>query len=85
MGVTHIPAWKFTAIREAVLQSLSGADASGLSLKDLRIAAKGKMRPETLEKLGSWGWHFTTTKLEMEVAGDLSRIAGRSPQHVVLT
>jgi hypothetical protein len=42
------------------------------------------MPPKQLETLGSWGWHFTTVKLEMEVAGDLSRIAGKSPQHIIL-
>jgi len=36
------------------------------------------------KSLGSWGWHFTTVKLNMEVEGELLRAEGVSPQQLIL-
>lgn len=71
-------------MQSAIMGALEGTQGRGMSFKELRITAREKMTPEQLETLGSWGWHFTTVKLEMEAAGDISRIDGKTPQHIVL-
>lgn len=79
-GTTRIATWKFDLLRAAILDAL-GDD--GLAFKDLGSAVTARLDAQTRDKLGSLGWHMTTVKLEMEVAGEIARVAGRAPQYLV--
>ena len=56
-GVTRIPSWKFTLVRDAIL-AVMAAHEEGVSFKDLRQLAQAEIAKDKLETLGSWGWHF---------------------------
>ena len=79
-GTTNIPTWKFDALRTAILDAV-GDD--GIVFKDLKPAVETRLDADTLSRLGSIGWHLTTVKLEMEVAGDIARVEGSKPQRLV--
>lgn len=79
-GTTRIPTWKFEAVRKAILDAV-GAD--GIAFKDLEPAVAQRLPQDVARDLGSLGWHMTTVKLEMECAGDIHRVEGRSPQFIV--
>lgn len=80
-GVTHIPAWKFDAVRAAILQVLSEDD---IAFKDLKDAVRDRLSQEDLAQLGSLGWHVTTVKLEMEVRDEVVRHPKITPQRISL-
>ena len=82
-GVTNIPRWKYEAVRGAILEAVDEAGPRGLPFAKLPNAVKDRLRDETLERLGSVGWHVTTVKLEMEVAGEIRRRRGIVPQQIV--
>ena len=79
-GTTNIPTWKFDALRTVILDAV-GDD--GIVFKDLKPAVETRLDADTLSRLGSLGWHLTTVKLEMEVAGDIARVEGSKPQRLV--
>lgn len=79
-GTTSIPSWKYEAVRAAILDAV-GDD--GLAFKDLKAAVGERLDTDELDRLGSLGWHVTTVKLDMEVAGDIARVDGVSPQRLV--
>ena len=83
-GVTRIPTWKYNAVREAILSAFACQKASSISFSELRVAAKTYISEPSLVSLGSWGWHFTTVKLNMEVEGEIERVKDSSPQQLVL-
>lgn len=83
-GVTRIPTWKYEAVREAILTAFACQKGRPIRFKELRVAAKTYMPKTALESLGSWGWHFTTVKLNMEVEGEIERVKDSSPQQLVL-
>ncbi|QFT91417.1 hypothetical protein FIU86_01065 [Roseovarius sp. THAF9] len=76
-GATSIPEWKFDAVRRGIHAALA---AGPLPFKDLREAVCSKLSEEQLSQLGSLGWHVTTVKLELEVRGEVARVAGKGPQ-----
>ncbi|KIC50025.1 hypothetical protein [Tateyamaria sp. ANG-S1] len=78
-GVTNIPAWKFDAVRGAILDTLADGPIKAMTLKD---AVGERLDPETLEKLGKLGWHVVTVKLEMEVRGEIERLDVKGPQQI---
>ena len=82
-GVTNIPTWKFDAVRSAILAAVDDAGPDGLPFSTLQAEVKSRIPSETLAKLGSVGWHSTTVKLEMEVAGDITRLREKGPQRIV--
>jgi hypothetical protein len=82
-GVTRIPAWKFRAVRRAILHAVEGAGPGGLAFSELTGAVRARLSEDELRRLGSLGWHCTTVKLEMEVAGDIARAPGDGPQRLV--
>ena len=82
-GVTRIPKWKFDLIRGHILALVEGAGEAGFPFSDLTSSVGARLREGERNTLGSVGWHTTTVKLEMEVAGDLQRLPG-SPQKLVL-
>ena len=83
-GVTNIAKWKFNLLRGAILASVQVAGAEGLRFSDLKEAVRPRLSEEELDTLGSLGWHVTTVKLELEVRGELKRLAIKGPQRVVL-
>ncbi len=78
-GVTNIPAWKFDAVRTAILEAL--ADGPVL-YKDLNAAVEARLGRQTLDDLGKLGWHVVTVKLEMEVRGEIERLDVKGPQQI---
>lgn len=81
---TSIPTWKYRAIRDAILEIVPG-DPPGIVARDLPDLVAGRLSAEVREALGSVSWHTTTVKLELEVAGELQRVAGARPQRLVRT
>ena len=81
-GVTNVPAWKFDLLRTAILDSLAQRD---IAFADLKDAVRERVTADDLARLGSLGWHVTTVKLEMEVRGEIERVAGVTPQVVRLS
>ncbi len=78
-GVTNIPAWKFDAVRGAILEALADGP---VFYKDLNDAVAEQLDSETLEGLGKLGWHVVTVKLEMEVRGEIARLDVKGPQQI---
>lgn len=74
-AATRIPRWKHDLLRGHILQLEREAGPDGLLFSGLadKVAAR----------LGSVSWHATTVKLEMEVAGELSRLPGPGLQRLV--
>jgi len=83
-GVTRIPAWKFEAVRAAILDAVGAAGAAGLPFAELPGAVGTRLEADVKGRLGSVGWHTTTVKLELEVRGALVRLPGPGPQRLVL-
>jgi hypothetical protein len=81
-GVTRIPAWKYAAVRRAILHAVDAAGAEGLRFADLPAAVRARLSRQELARLGSLGWHCTTVKLEMEVAGEILRVEDRAGQRL---
>ena len=82
-GTTRIPSWKFDVIREAILKTVDTAGEDGLAFKDLSASVASTLDSDILTKLGSVGWHTTCVKLELEVAGEIARVPGVTPQRIV--
>ena len=78
-GVTNIPAWKFDAVRGAILEALAGGP---VLYKDLNAAVEVRLDRQTLDDLGKLGWHVVTVKLEMEVRGEIERLDVKGPQQI---
>jgi len=81
-GITRIPAWKFETVRRAILHAVDAAGDDGLRFADLPGAVRARLSEQDLSRLGSVGWHCTTVKLEMEVAGDIVRFGGKAGQRL---
>ena len=82
-GTTNIPKWKFDAVRAAILDAVGSAGEAGLPFKVLTDAVKSRLHTDDLAQLGSVGWHTTCVKLELEVSGEIARVAGVTPQRIV--
>jgi hypothetical protein len=80
-GVTHIPAWKFDLLREAVLRVLEDGP---VAFKELKERVRPLISDDDLAQLGSLGWHLTSVKLELEVRGEIMRVPDLKPQHLQL-
>lgn len=78
-GVTNIPAWKFDAVRAAILDALSDGP---ILYKDLNGAVEARLDDQTLADLGKLGWHVVTVKLELEVRGEIERLDVKGPQQI---
>ncbi len=77
--MTNIPAWKFEAVRVAILDALAGGP---ILYRDLNEAVAARLDVDTLEKLGKLGWHVVTVKLEMELRGRIERLDVNGPQQI---
>lgn len=82
-GVTRIPLWKYRLLRGAILEVLTERGALGLRFGELADALRERLAREDLDRLGSLNWHMTVVKLNMEVEGEIRRLAGRGPQRIV--
>lgn len=81
-GVTNLPRWKFDLIREAIHAVLQDGD---IGFRDLTDAVRPRIPADRLAEIGSLGWHVTSVKLELEVRGEIARVAGKSPQVLTRT
>jgi hypothetical protein len=84
-GVTNIPTWKFDTARAAILAAIDAAGPDGLAFKDLCPEVAARLDEETKTRFGSISWHTVCVKLEMEVSGQIIRVAGKSPQRLKRT
>ena len=75
-GVTNIPAWKFDLMRAHVLRVLAAGETTS---KALQSDVRDGLTAEETAELGSLGWHLCTVRLEMEVRGEIERVAGKGP------
>ncbi|WP_407932982.1 DUF6958 family protein [Jannaschia ovalis] len=73
-AATNIPAWKFDACRAALLAELAANEA--VRAADLITGATARLAARDRDRLGSPGWHLTTTRLELEVRGEIRRVPG---------
>lgn len=79
----RIPAWKFDAVRAAILETLA-ASPSGVKSVELPALVGARLAEDERARLGSLAWHTTTVKLELEVCGEIRRVEGSRPQVVRL-
>ena len=81
-SVTHIPEWKFIAIRGAILIELMAEDVVALSDLPVRVADRLTDREKT--RMGSVRWNTIAVKLELEVRGEIRRVQGAGRQRFTL-
>jgi hypothetical protein len=79
---TRIDKWKYDVVRRAILKSVP-RNGSGTLFKELPDTVKQSLSPDELARLGSVSWYTTTVKLDMEVKGEIYRVPGVSPQHLL--
>ncbi len=79
-GVTNIPAWKFDLVRGHIAAVLG--DGAPQSCTDVRDAVGARLSAEETQALGKLGWHVITVKLELEVRGEIARVAAKRPQQI---
>ena len=83
-GVTNIPKWKYDLMRGFILEMVRDAGPDGMPFSKMKDALQTRMSTAQARDLGSAGWHVTVVKLNMEVQGELVRVAGKGPQRIVL-
>lgn len=83
-GVTYIPTWKYDVVRDAIQKVVREAGKAGISFGELPAAVAKIITKDDLSRLGSISWHVTTVKLNMEVEGELKRMAANGPQRLIL-
>jgi len=81
-GVTNIPTWKFDAVRGAILAVLARGECPWSQMVD---SVRAELSKDQLSRLGSLGRHVTSMKLEMEVRGEIKRLAKKGPQILLLS
>lgn len=81
-GVTNIPKWKYDLIAEAIRAELADGP---VRMSEMKARLEARIPATERAALGSLGWHLTTVKLEMEVRGELIRVAGKGPQVISLS
>lgn len=72
-SATNIPTWKFDACRAAILSVLAEGETEA---RDLAERAGARLSGADRDALGKLGWHVTAVRLEMEVRGEVERVAG---------
>lgn len=82
-GATNIPKWKFETLRAAILDAIDAEGDTGLAFSALAPAVGARLSSDEQTRLGSLGWHVTTVKLELEVAGEIMRVTGAVPQRLL--
>jgi hypothetical protein len=82
-AATRIPRWKYEALRRAIRHVIVSAGSRGATLDDLVEAVPQRLTADELADLGSVPWHVTTVKLDLEVKGEIQRVAGETPMRHV--
>ena len=77
---THIDRWRFDTVRRAILETIPRR--AEVPFAELPAKVEAALSAEERDRLGSVSWYTTVVKLEMEVAGELERVAGASPQRL---
>jgi hypothetical protein len=78
---TRIDRWKFDLLRKAILRVVP-ADEMGVRFSGLPELVERELSTTEQEELGSISWYTTTVKLELEVRGEIERVADAHPQRV---
>ena len=78
---TRIHKWKYDLLREVILDTV-GSSSEGVEFRDLPGLVETRLSPEQLSDLGSVSWYTTCVKLDMEVKGDIARVAGARRQRL---
>ena len=78
---TRIHKWKYDLLRGVILD-IVGSSPDGVEFKSLPGLVEARLNPEQLANLGSVSWYTTSVKLDMEVKGDIVRVAGARPQRL---
>lgn len=81
-GVTNIPTWKFDTIRTAILKILVPGECRWSEMIE---KVRQGLTEDELANMGKLGWHVIAVKLELEVRGEIKRLAGKGPQTLSLT
>ena len=79
---TRIHKWKYDLLRSVILDVLADGGRDGVEFRSLAGLIAGRVDADRLAALGSVGWYATTVKLDMEVRGEIERVAGASPQRL---
>jgi hypothetical protein len=79
---TRIPKWKYDAVRRAILKAVPKR-GEGIVFRELPQRVESLLPAGEKTNLGSIGWHTTVVKLDMEVKGEIRRVAGSNPQRLV--
>lgn len=79
---TRIPRWKYDLVRRAILDVVP-VDGDGYAFKNLPDAVSHRLSDTERAGLGSVSWYTTVVKLDLEVKGELRRLAGSRPQRLV--
>jgi hypothetical protein len=78
---TRIAKWKYELVRSAILAEVPDDD-KGVEFNRLAELVERRIPAEELKRLGSVSWYTTTVKLDMEVNGEIERVAGVTPQRL---
>jgi hypothetical protein len=78
---TRIAKWKYELVRSAILAEVPDDD-KGVEFNRLAELVERRIPAEELKRLGSVSWYTTTVKLDMEVNGEIKRVAGVTPQRL---
>jgi len=79
---TSIVTWKYDLVRAAILKVAPTPEPGGVA-KDLPAMVGDQLSTDDKAKLGSITWYTTSVKLDMEVQGELARVAGAKPQRLI--
>ena len=78
---TRIDKWKYDAIRKAI-RTVVPRNKDGLPFSLLAKKVGMELPMDERKRIGSVSWYTVTVKLDMEVRGELERIAGARPQRI---
>ena len=81
-GTTRIPTWKFDLLRGHILDVVDEVGPQGALSKEMTDAIRPRLTEDEAERLGKLGWHVMGVKLELEVRGEIERVAKASPQRL---
>ncbi len=80
---TRIHKWKYDLLRRIILETVADSP-DGVEFRKLPSLVNACLDEEQRDKLGSVSWYTTSVKLDMEVKGEIERIAGVRPQKLRL-
>ncbi len=78
---TRIAQWKYDCLRRVILKIVPRTK-TGIAFQELPKLVEKSLTPQERKTLGSVTWYTVTVKLDLEVRGDLVRIAGAKPQRI---